>query len=83
MTLDAGELVVTASTLYEQMGVFESKSEIYRDLLAITSITERVDMTLEFERVPKTPLQDFLRTKLGFIMLRNESDEQNVSVTNS
>lgn len=83
MTLDTGELVVTASTLYEQMGVFESKSEIYRDLLAITSITERVDMTLEFERVPKTPLQDFLRTKLGFIMLRNESDEQNVSVTNS
>lgn len=83
MTLEAGELDVTASTLYEQMGVFDNKSEIYRDLLAITSITERVDMTVEFERLPKTPLQDFLRTKLGFVMLRSESDEQNVSVTDS
>lgn len=79
MMINAGELDVTTQMLFEQMSLFENKSEIYRDLLAITSVTDKVNMTIQFHKLPKTSLQDFLRLKLGFSTLRNESSEQNVS----
>lgn len=78
LTLNAGELEVTSCIFYEQMSLFENKSEIYRDLLAITSITNKVDMTIQFEKLPKTSFQDFLKYKFGFFALRNDNDEQNV-----
>lgn len=70
MTLNAGELTIDADTIFgEESKVCVGKTEIYRDLLAVTATLPMVEMTVKFTKAPKVLFQDFLKTKLSFLQL--------------
>jgi hypothetical protein len=79
LTLNAGELEVTSNMIYDQDS-FVKNREIYRDLLAITAVTKRVDMIIHFEQLPKTSFLEFLKFRLGFSLLRDDADINSVSI---
>jgi hypothetical protein len=77
LTLNVGDLEVTSSIIYNQ-DMFVKNCEIYKDLLALTSISKKIDMIIHFSKQPKISFQDFLKLKLGFSLLRVEADVNSV-----
>lgn len=47
---------------------------VYKDLLAITSASSMVHLTVKFEKPPKLKLKDFLRSTLKFVQLRDDDE---------
>lgn len=77
LTLNAGELEVTSKMIYDQDN-FTKSAEIYKDLLAISSVTTKIDMIIHFEKQPKMSLHDFLKLRLGFSLLRDDYEINSV-----
>lgn len=73
MTLNAGELQIDASTVFgTESEISASKTEIYKDLLAVTAVSPMVEMTLKFEKAPMITFQEFLTKNLKFSQLAEE-----------
>ena len=50
-------------------------SSVYRNLLAVTSTSDMVQLTVKFEKPPKLQIQDFLKLTLGFSQLTYEDND--------
>jgi hypothetical protein len=81
MTMDAGEIKVDASTICgSESEISNGKLEIYKDLLAVTSASTMVQMTVNFEKPSKLKFHEFMNTTLKFAQLTaDEAEIQNVS----
>lgn len=77
LTLDAGEIDVEASTIYgNESEISSGKLEIYKDLLAVTSVATMVEMNVKFEKIPKTKFHEFMTTTLKFTQLTVDKAEE-------
>jgi hypothetical protein len=75
LTMDAGEIDVEASTICgNESEIGSGKLEIYKDLLAVTSVATMVEMTVKFEKPPKLEFQEFMKTTLKFVQLIEAQD---------
>lgn len=78
LTMNAGKIEVDASTIYgSESEIGSGKLEIYKDLLAVTSVATMVEMNVKFEKIPKAKFQEFMTTTLKFANL----SEDNVDVS--
>lgn len=80
MTMDAGEIDVDACTIYgSESEISSGKLEIYKDILAVTSVSTLIEMTVKFEKPPQMKLQEFMKTTLMFAQLTDNAAVPNVS----
>lgn len=77
MTMNAGEAEVDASTLYgTESEIRAGKTEIYKDLLAVTATSTLVLVDVKFEKLPKLNFQEFLKSRLKFCQLGGVCDAE-------
>ncbi|CRL06903.1 CLUMA_CG019588, isoform A [Clunio marinus] len=74
MLLEAGEIDVNSKTLYEGESRTISRSEVYKDLLAISSTSSMLLLTVKFQKQPKIKFQNFLKESLKFSQLQDDED---------